>query len=106
MIALHANGTWELVPLPPGKSPVDCCWIYTMKVSLNGQVNQFKARLVAKRYIEIYGQDYSDTFYPIAKMLSVCLFLSMVVMCSWPLFQLNIKNAFPHGKLQEEIYRE
>ena len=48
MTALHSTGTWELVPLPPGKSLVDCCWIYTMKVCLNGQVDWLKVHLVAK----------------------------------------------------------
>ena len=41
---------WELVALPPGKSPVGCRWVNTVKVGLDGQVDQLKARLVAKEY--------------------------------------------------------
>lgn len=48
--------------------------------------------------------DYNDTFSPMAKVASVCL-LSMVVMRQWPLYQLDIKNAFRHGDL-EEVYLE
>ena len=51
MEALHTNGTWDLVPLPPGKSFIGCCWVYTVKVGLDGQVNCLKAHLVAKGYV-------------------------------------------------------
>ena len=77
-----------------------------MKVGLEGHVDWFKARLVAKRYTQHYGSDYYDTFSPLAKIASVCLLLSMVVMHSWPLFQLDIKNVFLHGDLTEEVYME
>ena len=39
MDALYSNDTWELVTLPLGKSPIGCCWVYTMKVRLDGQVD-------------------------------------------------------------------
>ena len=77
-----------------------------MKVGLDGQVDRLKARLVAKGYTQQYGLDYYDTFYPVAKIASVRLLLSMVVMRSWPLFLLNIKNVFLHGDLAEEVYME
>ena len=96
---LHSNGTWDLVPLPPGKSLVGCRWIYTVKVGLDGQVDRLKAHLVVKWYTQIYGLDYGDTFSPIAKMSSVRLFLSIAAMCHWPLYQLDIKNVFLHGEL-------
>ena len=46
--ALSSNGTWELVTLPPDKSPVGCRWVYIVKVGPYGQVDRLKARLVAK----------------------------------------------------------
>ena len=46
--ALYSNDTWELVVLPPGKSPVGCHWVYTVKVGPDGKIDRLKACLVAK----------------------------------------------------------
>ena len=86
MATLHSTGTWDLVTLPVGKSPVGCCWVYTVKVGLDGRVDRLNTRLVAKGYTQIYDSDYYDTFFPIAKMTSVRLLLSMAAMRSLPLY--------------------
>ena len=62
--------------------------------------------MVAEGYTQQYDLDYYDTFSPVAKIASVRLLLSMVVMRSWLLFQLDIKNAFLYGDLVEEVYME
>ena len=86
MDALSSNGTWELITLPPSKSPIGCRWVYTVKVGLDGQVDWLKACLVAKGYTQQYGLDYYDTFSSVAKIVYVRLLLSMATMRSWPLF--------------------
>lgn len=106
MNALDGNDTWNLVNLPIGKKAIGSKWVFTVKFNPNGSVARLKARLVAKGYAQIYGEDYSDTFFPVVQLTSVRLFISMAATHNWPLHQLDIKNAFLHGDLQEEVYME
>ena len=82
MAALHSNGTWDLVTLPAGKTPVGCRWMYTVKIGPDGRVDRLKARLVAKEYTQVYDSDYYDTFSHVSKIASVRLLLSMAAMQS------------------------
>ena len=97
MQTLDDNGTWDLVPLPTGKKTIDCRWVFAVKFNSDGSVARLKARLVTKGYAQTYGLDYSDTFFPIAKLTFVHLFISFVASYDWDLHQLDIKNAFLHG---------
>lgn len=69
-------------------------------------MSRLKACLVVKSYAQTYGVNYLDTFSPVAKLRSIRLFTSLVATHNWLLHQLDIKNAFLYGNLQEEVYIE
>jgi hypothetical protein len=105
MAALDANVTWELVALPKDKKTIGCKWVYKVKHNTDGFVSRYKARLVTKGYAQTYGIDYEETYSPVAKMTTVRAIIAMAAK-GWSLHQMDVKNVFLHGDLQEEMYME
>jgi hypothetical protein len=61
---------------------------------------------VAKGFSQVEGIDYSETFSSVSKMNSICLVLSLVASQGWLVYQMDVKSAFLHGDLDEEICME
>ena len=107
MQSLEKNGTWDVVRLPMKKKTVRCKWIFKRKEGLSpSEPPRYKARLVAKGFSQIPGVDYNDVFSPVVKHSSIRTFFGIVAMHDLELEQLDMKTAFLHGELEEEIYMD
>jgi hypothetical protein len=92
--------------LPNGKKIVVCKCVFTVKYKADGIVERYKARLEAKGYTQTYGIDYQEMFLQVAKLNTIRILLSLATNLDWPLHHFDVKDAFLHGDLEEEVYMD
>ena len=83
-----------------------CKWVFSIKHKADGSVERYKAKLVAKGYIQTYGIDYQETFSPVVKLNTVRVLLSLVANLDWSLHQFDVKNTLLHGDLEKKVYMD
>ena len=103
--SLKENDTFELTPLPVGRNAVGGKWVYAIKENAE-KGNIFKARYVAKGYNQTEGIDYNETFAPTANITSVRALMQIAVQNDLIVHQMDVKTAYLHAPIEEEIYLE
>lgn len=106
IFSIEKNDTWKLVYLPTGARKVGVKWIYKTKYNEAGEVDKHKARLVAKGYSQRQGINFSEVYAPVARMDTIRVMIALAAQRGWTIFQLDVKSAFLHGELMEDVYVE
>jgi len=101
---LMANDTWELVPYNSAQNLVGSKWVYRIKYKSNGSIELYKAQLVAASNRSQAGIDFHETFSLVVRPTTIRLVLSIALSKRWPIRQLDVKNAFLHDILTEQVY--
>ena len=103
---MKVNKVWDLVDLPPGRKFIGNKWVLKIKRKVDGTIERYKARLVAKFYTQKEGIDYEKTFSPVVRIGSIRLSLAIIAQMDLEQYQMDVKTAFLNGEVDEEIYMD
>ena len=104
MKSIENNDIWDFVELPKGAKPFGCKWIFKTKKDSKGNVERYKARLIAKGFTQKEGIDFKETFSPISMKDSFIIIMPLVAHFDLELHQIDVKIAFLNGEIKETIY--
>nr|GEU49825.1 Gag-Pol polyprotein [Tanacetum cinerariifolium] len=95
---------WVLVPAPDNISPLTLKWLFKNKHEEEQTIIRNKSRLVVRGYRQEEGIDFEESFTLVARMEAIRIFLAYATHKSFTLFQMDVKTAFLHGSLKEDVY--
>ena len=104
--SIMKNDVWEVVPRPQDKTVVTSKWLYKIKHAVDGSTEKYKARFVARGFSQKEGIDYDEIFAPVARYTTICSIIALAASQGWNLHQMDVKTAFLHGSIKEEVYVE
>ena len=104
--SIMKNDVWEVVPRPTRKSVVASRWFYKIKHVVDGSIEKYKARFVARGFTQKEGIGYDETFAPVARYTTIITIISLATVFGWKLHQTDVKTTFLNGKIEEEVYIE
>nr|GEV10494.1 ribonuclease H-like domain-containing protein [Tanacetum cinerariifolium] len=95
---------WVLLDQPYGKRAIGTKWVYRNKKDERGIVIRNKARPVTQGHTQEDGIDYEEVFAPIARIKAIRLFLAYASFMGFMVYQMDVKNAFLYGTIEEVVY--
>src|SRR5882672_6768893 len=109
MKSLRKHKVWDLIPhmqIPAGRKVIPSKPVFHYKWDSNGNIIRHKVRVVAKGFAQKPGIDYTETYAPVPRMESTQVLLHIGASLDWEIHQMDVKTAFLHGDLEEEVSME
>ena len=103
---LVSNDTWKLVERPANTRIIGCRTVLRNKYNPDGTICRRKARIVARGFSQIPGQDFTETFAPVARLESFRLLMALSAKLDLKVTQLDVTTAFLNGDIDTTIYME
>ena len=97
--AFEHMGMYKIVPRPKGRKVVGSKWVFRIKRGPNGEIQKYKARIVAQGFTQIEGVNYNEMFTPVAKFASLCAILALAAEHDLEVQQMDVKSAYLNGEI-------
>ena len=101
---MYTKMVFEIVELPLGRKPITTRWVFKIKYNPDGSIEKYKARLVARGFLQREGIDFKETFAATVHPTSVRILLALAALFDWYIHQLDAVAAFLNADVEEEIY--
>jgi hypothetical protein len=98
------NKTWKLTPFPSNRNPINLKWVFKNKINVDATIDKYKARLVARCYSQVQKVGYRETFFPVVKLNSIKVFITLTTQHNIEMQKLDVKTTFLNGYFEEDIY--
>uniref|UniRef100_H3H7X9 Integrase catalytic domain-containing protein n=1 Tax=Phytophthora ramorum TaxID=164328 RepID=H3H7X9_PHYRM len=102
--SMRLRGVFRAAKLPSGQRAIGTKWVFKIKRKADGSIEKYKARLVAKGFKQKYGIDYTETFSPVVKYVTLRMIIAIAKYFGWPLDQLDVVTAFLYGVMKEVVF--
>jgi hypothetical protein len=79
-------------------------WVFKNKQGEDGEVVRNKDRLITQGFSQVEGLDFGETFAHVARLEAIRILLTFAASKRFKLYQIDVKNAFLNGVIQEEVY--
>jgi hypothetical protein len=104
--SIMKNDVWDIVLRPEGKFMVTSKWICKINHVIDGSIDKYKARFVARGFSQKEGVDSEETFTPVTGYTSIRAVISLTSVMGWRIHQMDVKTTFLNGVIEEEVYIE
>jgi hypothetical protein len=91
------NDVWEIVPKQKSKDVVSSKWLFKIKHVVDGSIEKYKEKFVARGFSQKEGIDYEEMFSPVARYTSIRTIIALAAKMKWKLHQMDMKTAFLNG---------
>ena len=100
---MQLRGVLRATKLPKNQRAIGTKWVFKIKRKADGTVEKFKARLVAKGFKQQYGIDYTESFAPVVKYVTLRMVIAITKHFDWPLDQRDVVTAFLYGVMKASV---
>uniref|UniRef100_A0AAV1TF55 Integrase catalytic domain-containing protein n=1 Tax=Peronospora matthiolae TaxID=2874970 RepID=A0AAV1TF55_9STRA len=102
--SMRLREVFRAAKLPKGHRTIGTKWVFKIKRKADESIDKYKARLVAKGLEQQYGMDYTETFSPVVKYVTLRMVIAVAKYFGWTIDQLDVVTAFLYGVMKEQVF--